>query len=98
MLIGKVALRTGRVMQSQPITNFKIQKYYQKELKFNGVFSGNNLPEIKDGDYLINLDKYKSIGTHWITLYINGDNVTYFDSFGVEHTPKDIKKIIENKK
>ena len=54
--------------------------------------------KLKDGDYLINLDKYKSIGMHWIALYVNGDNVTYFDSFGVEHTPKDIKKIIENKK
>ena len=98
MLIGKGALRTGTVMWSQPVTNFEIPKYYQKEPKFNGVFSGNNLPEIKDGDYLINLDKYKSIGMHWIALYVNGDNVTYFDSFGVEHTPKDIKKIIENKK
>ena len=92
MLIGKGILRTGKVMQSQPVINFEIQKYYQKEPKFNGVFSGNNLPEIKDGDYLINLDKYKSIGTHQIVLYVNGDNATYFDSFEVEHTPKDIKK------
>ena len=35
--------------------------------------------------------------THWKALYVNGDNVTYFDSFGVEYIPKEIKKFIENK-
>ena len=47
------------------LTNFEIQKYYQKESKFNGVYSKNNLPKIKDGAYVINLLEYKSIGTHW---------------------------------
>ena len=28
---------------------------------------------------------------------MNGDNVTYFDSFGVEHIPKEIKKFKGNK-
>ena len=37
----------------------------------------------KDGAYIINLGEYESIGTHWITLYVNAKNVTYFDSFGV---------------
>ena len=41
-------------------------------------------------DYVINLDEYKSIGTHWIALHVNGDNVTYSGSFGVEHIPKEI--------
>ena len=40
----------------------------------------------------VNLDEFKSIGTHWIPLYVNGNNTTYFDSFGVEHIPKEIKK------
>ena len=40
--------------------------------------------------YVINLDKYKSIGTQWIALHVNGDNVTYFDSFRVEHIPEEI--------
>ena len=40
---------------------------------------------------------HKSIGTHRIALYVNAENVTFFDSFGVEHTPKEIKKFIENK-
>ena len=58
--------------------------------------SRNNLPKIKGGAY-VNLDEFKSIGTHWIALYVNAENVTYFDSFGVEHILKEIKKFIENK-
>ena len=77
-------------MLPHPLTNFEIQKYYQNEPKFNGVYSRNNLPKIKDGAYVINLDEYKSIGTHWIALHVNGNNVTNFDSFGVEHIPKKI--------
>ena len=50
--------------------------------------SRNNLPKIKGGAYVINLDEFKSIGIHWIALYVNAENVTYFDSFGVEHIPK----------
>ena len=84
-------------MLPHPLTNFETQKYYQNEPKFNGVYSRNNLPKIKDGAYVINLDEYKSIGTHWIALYVNAENVTYFDSFGVEHIPKEIKKFIGNK-
>ena len=54
--------------------------------------------KIKDGAYVINLDEYKKItGNHRIVLYMNGDNVTYFDSFGVENAPKEIKKFIENR-
>ena len=68
-------------------TNFEIQKY-QNESKFKEVNSGNNLPKIKDGVYVRNLDEYESLGTHWITLYVNGDNVTYFDSVGVGYIPK----------
>ena len=77
-------------MLPHPLTNFEIQKYYQNEPKFNGVYSRNNLSKIKDGAYVINLDEYKSIGTHWIALYVNAENVTYFDSFGVEHIPNKI--------
>ena len=79
------------------LTNFEIQKYYQSEHKFNGVYSRNDLPKIKDEAYLINLDEFKSIGTHWIVLYVNAEHVTYFDSFGVEHIQKEIAKFIRNK-
>ena len=49
------------------------------------------------GAYIINLDKFESIGTQWIALDVNAENVTYFDSFGVEYIPKKIRKFIGNK-
>ena len=84
-------------MSLHPLTNVEIQKYYQNEHNFNGVYSRNNLLKIKDGVYVINLDEYKSIQTHWIVLYVNDNNVIYFDSFGVKKIPKEIKKIIGKK-
>ena len=87
---------------SHPLTNFEIQQYYQDEPRFNGVYSIDNLPErssteIKDGAYIINLDEYSDTGNHWVALYIQNNNVTYFDSFGVEHIPKEIKEFVKNK-
>ena len=70
---------------------------YQNESKFNGVYSRNDIPKTKDGAYVTNIYEYKPIGSHWIPLYVNDDNVTYFDSFGVEHIPKEIRKVIGNK-
>ena len=59
-------------MPPHPLTNFEIQKYYQNEPRFNGVCSRNNLPKkIKDGVYVINLDEYADVGTHWIALFCN---------------------------
>ena len=84
-------------MPPHPLTNIEIQKYYQNETRFNGVYSRDNLPKIKDRVYIINLDEYSDIGTHWIALYIQNNDVTYFDSFGVEHIPKEIKTFISNK-
>ena len=49
--------------------------------KFNGIHLRNTLLKIKDGTNIVNLDECKSIGTHLIHLYVNSDNVTYFDSF-----------------
>ena len=57
-------------MPRQPLTNFKIQKYYQNQTRFNGVYSRDNLPKIKGGAYVINLDNYSDIGTHSIALYV----------------------------
>ena len=82
-------------MPPHPLTIFEIQKNYQNESKFNSVYSGNNLPKTKEEAYVTNLNKYKSIGTHWIVLCVNGNNVTYFDSFGVEYISKEIKKFIK---
>ena len=101
---GKVRLEQDKIFNaSSSFGNFEIKKYYQNKPKFNGVYSRNNSPKIKDEVYVINLDKYKSIATHWIALYVNGNNrrasydAIYFDSFGVEHIPKEIKKFIVNK-
>ena len=84
-------------MPPHSLTNFEIQKFYENEPKFNGVYSRNNSPKIKDGVYIIDLDEYKSIWTHWIALHVNDNNVTYFDSFGIEHIPKEIREFIGNK-
>ena len=69
-----------------------MQKYNQNEPKlktFYGVYSKNNLSKIKDGTYVINLDEYESIETRLILLYVNAENVAYFElSFRVENIDK----------
>ena len=103
----------GFLIPSHPLTRFEIKKYYQNEPRFNGFFSRNNLPKkIKDEAYVINLDEYAvlgthwialfsnsntAVGTHWIALFCNRNEVVYFDSFGVEHVPEGIKEFIGNK-
>ena len=80
-----------------PLTNFETGKYYQIQLRFNGVYSTNNLPEIMDDGYIINIYEWKSIGIHWLALSVNGNNVTYCGSIVVEYISKEIKQFIENK-
>ena len=88
----------GFLMPPHPLTNFEIQKYYQNEPRFDGVYSKNNLPKkIKDGAYVINLDKYVDVGTHWIALFCKRNEIVYFDAFGVEHVPEETKEFIGNK-
>ena len=82
--------KNGFLIPPHPLTNFKIQKYYQNESRFNDVYSRDNLTKTKDGAYVINLDEYSDLGTHWVALYVQKINVTYFDSFVVEHIPKEI--------
>ena len=83
--------------KSHHLTNFEIQKYYQNKPKFNGVYSRNNLPKTKDGAYLINLDEYKSIGTHWIALYVNVQNVTYLVALELNIFQKKLENSLEIK-
>ena len=71
-------------MPLHPLTSFEIQKYYQNEPRFNGV-------------YVINLDEYSDIETHWVSLHVHNNDAKYFDSFGVEHIPKQIRTFINNK-
>ena len=80
-----------------PLTNIEINKYYKNEPRFNGVYSRNNLRNgVKKGAYVINLDEYENIGTHWIPLFVKLKYTIYFDSFGIEHIPKEINKFIGN--
>ena len=85
-------------MPPHPLTNFEMRKYYENGLRFNGVYSRDNLPKtIKNGAYVINLDEYANVSTHWIALYVKNDEVIYFDGFGVEHVPKEIKRFVGHK-
>ena len=62
--------QNGFLIPPHPLTNFEIQKYYQNEPRFNGVYSRDNLQRIKDGAYIINLDEHSDIETHWVALYV----------------------------
>ena len=84
-------------MLPHPLTKFEIQKYYKNEPRFNGVLSRNDLPKekIKDRTYIINLDEYANVGTHWIALFCKKNEIIYFDSFGVEYIPNEIEEFIK---
>ena len=86
------------LMLPYPLTNFELEKCYQNEPRFNGIFSQNNLSlKIKDGPYVINLHEYADVDTHWIVLFCNRNEIVYFDSFVVEHVPQEIKEFVGNK-
>ena len=107
---GEGMLRAGEGARSEknsnllinpphPLTNVEINDYYENEPRFNGVCSRNNLPKtIKNDAYVINLDEYDDIGTHWVALYYDKNTVVYFDSFGIEHIPDEIMKFISKNK
>ena len=93
-----VKKKLNSLLPFHPLTNFEISEYYKNEPRFNGVYSRNNLPKtIKKGVYVINLDEYENTGRHWIVLFVKPKYVVYFDSFGIEHIPKEIKQAIGNK-
>ena len=79
------------------LTNIEINEYYKNEPRFNDVYSRNNLTnKIKKGAYVINLDEYENTGTHWVALFVKPKCTVYFDSFRIEHIPKEINKFIGN--
>ena len=108
LLSGKGIVRAGEgsgskkklnsLLSFHPLTNMEINEYYKNEARFNGVYSRNNLPnKIKKGAYVINLDEYENTGTHWVALFVKPKYTVYFDSFGIEHIPKEINKFIRSK-
>ena len=79
------------------INKYRNSEYYKNEPRFNGVYSRNDLPnKIKKGAYVTNLDDYENTGTHWVALFVKPKYTVYFDSFGIEHIPKEINKFINN--
>ena len=89
--IKKKALIPGN-SSLHSLTNFEIKDYYENQ---PSVYSSDNLPKIiKNGAYVINLDEYADVGTHWIALYVKNNEVIYFNSFGLEHVPKEVKRFI----
>ena len=85
-------------MPPHPLTNFEIQKYFQNEPRFNVHYSRNNLPKkIKDGAYIISLDEYGDLSTHWIALFCKRSKIVHFVSSSVEYLLEEIKEFIGNK-
>ena len=85
------------LIPSHPLANFEIQKYHENESRFNGVYSRNNLPKknkgwgIRDKPWWIT-----DVGTYWIALFCNRNEIVYFDIFGVEPVPEEIKEFVGN--
>ena len=85
-------------MPPHTLTNFEIQKYYENDGVYLMVFILETIQNKEwNGANVINLDEYADVGTHWIVLFCNRSEIVYFDSFGVQHVPEEIKKFAENK-
>ena len=61
------------------------------------ILETTSLKKTKDTAYVINLDEYPDVDTHWVGFFCNRTEIVYFDSFCVEHFPKEIKEFIGNK-
>ena len=92
---GSKKKHLNSLLPFHPLTNIEITEYYANELRFNGVYSRDNLPKtIKKGAYAINLDEYENTGTHWIALFVKTNEAIYFDSFDLEHIPNELKNLL----
>ena len=94
----------GFLMLPHPLTNFEIiiQVLSKRSIiKMNQdliVFIlETTCLKIKDGAYVINLDEYAGVGTHWVALLCKRNEIVYFDYFSVECTSEEIEKFIGNK-
>ena len=88
----------GFLMPPHLLTNYEIQKYYQNEKSLMVFFFRKSMTEkIKDGDYIINPDECAEVGIDWIALFCSRNEIVFFDSFGVEHVPEEIKEFNWNK-
>ena len=81
-----------------PLTTFEIKEYYENESRFNGVYSRYNLHKtIKNGAYVINLDEYADVDTHWIALYVKNNEVIYFEPLVLNMFLKKSKDLLDIK-
>ena len=79
------------------MNKIEVTNYFNFELRFNGTFSRNNLPRIKDGANVINFDTKKRKVTHWVSLFIDLNLAVYFDSFGIAYIPLKVLNKIKEK-
>ena len=80
-----------------PLNNIKIINYFKYEPRFNGEFSRNNLPKIKNGAYVINLNDENIKGTHWVLLLIDKNTAVYFDFFGIGYIQQEVLNKFKDK-
>ena len=72
----------GFLIPPHALTNFEVEKYYENEPRFNGVFPRDSLPKkIDDGAYIINFDEYADVGTPWVALFCKQKWNCLFRSF-----------------
>ena len=85
-VLGKVAASAERgynnitheynfLVQFHHLNNIEITKHFGHKLRINGVFSRDNLPQIKDITNVINLQDKNSEGTHWLSLFIDKNKI-----------------------
>ena len=86
-----------KIFSSQPYFKQNWDNYFNYVYRFNSVFSRKNLPKIKDGVYVINLDDKNSNGTYWVSLFVDNNLAVYFDSFGIEYIPQEVLNKIKDK-
>ena len=81
----------GFLKPPHPLTNVEIQKHYQNEPRFNGVYYRNNLrKKVQDEEFVIKLDEHADVGTPWIDLFCNRSEINCVDSFSVENVPEEL--------
>ena len=79
------------------LSNIKTAKYFNYDPRFNGVFSRDNLPRMKDGAYIINLNDKQSGVRRWVSFFIDRNIAVYFDSFGIDYIPQKVLRKIKDK-
>ena len=90
--------KLNSLLPFHPLTNIEISEYYTKNQDLMvHILEIIYQKKIKKGAYVINLDEYENTSTHWIALFVKTNEVIYFDSFDIEHIPKEIEHAIGNK-